>query len=112
MSVLSDRAISDAMVNDGLVIDPFDVNLLQPASLDIRLSPTILRYDPPMRISDSIDPYITKVLMSTFKIHDHYLLEPKEFVLGSSVERIEMPSSLVGRIEGKSSLGRLGYSCM
>ena len=84
--VLSDRDIRAAIDAGRIGIDPFDPKCVQPASVDIRL-------DHRFRVFPPKTPFI---------------LHPNEFVLGSTRERIRLPDDMVSRVEGKSSLGRLG----
>ena len=107
--VLSDRTIKEEMAAGRIVIDPFDPSCLQPSSVDLRLDGKFLvfhnsRYafiDPQEEMED---------LTSLVEIDDErpFILHPGEFVLGSTLERVSLPDDLVARLEGKSSLGRLG----
>ena len=106
--VLSDRDIRAAIQSGRIGIDPFDPALVQPASLDIRL-------DHRFRVFRSTrHPYIdvAKLQEDLTELVDArdgaFILHPGEFVLGSTRERIRLPDDLVSRVEGKSSLGRLG----
>ena len=107
--VLSDRSIREALETGRLVVDPLGDNALQPASLDIRL-------DRHFRVfRNHRQPYIDireemPELTEPEEIADDepFILHPGEFVLGSTVERVKLANDLVARVEGKSSLGRLG----
>lgn len=90
--ILPDHAIIAEVDNGRLVIDPWDPNLVQPASVDVLLGDTFIDQDIP----------------GTEKFP--LLLYPGRFILASTVEYFEIPDDLVGRLEGKSSLGRLGLS--
>jgi dCTP deaminase len=108
-AVLSDGTIR-RLVDEGRVgIDPWDPAMLQPASLDLKLGasfrvfhnhrlPAIDLAQPPQGVTE----HVRLAEGESFVIH------PGEFVLGTTVERVQMPDDLVARIEGKSSLGRLG----
>jgi dCTP deaminase len=107
--VLSDRTIR-RLLNEGRIeIDPFDEALVQPSSVDVRVD----RY---FRVFHNARyPYIDvrepqEDLTELVEIEDEtpFILHPGEFVLGSTLERIRLPDDLVARLEGKSSLGRLG----
>ncbi|HEY7198231.1 MAG TPA: dCTP deaminase [Gaiellaceae bacterium] len=106
--VLSDRTIRRLIEEGRIGIDPFEPSLMQPSSLDVRVD----RYFRVFR--NSRYPYIdVKVeqeelteLVQTDE--DAFILHPGEFVLGSTLERVTLPDDLVARLEGKSSLGRLG----
>jgi dCTP deaminase len=107
--LLSDRDLL-ASIDDGrLVLDPFDPTLIQPSSIDVRLD----RY---FRVFNNsrythIDPSTQQdELTSLVETQDDqpFVLHPGEFVLGSTFESVTLPDDLAGRLEGKSSLGRLG----
>jgi dCTP deaminase len=107
--VLSDRTI-ERLIGEGRIrIDPYDAGLLQPSSLDVRVD----RY---FRVFHNARyPYIDVKqpqdgLTEAVEITDDepFILHPGEFVLGSTLERVVLPDDLVSRLEGKSSLGRLG----
>jgi dCTP deaminase len=107
--VLSDRTIA-ALIADGRIeIDPYDDSLLQPSSVDVRVD----RY---FRVFHNARyPYIDvkqpqEELTEQVELNDDraFILHPGEFVLGSTLERVKLPDDLVARLDGKSSLGRLG----
>jgi dCTP deaminase len=107
--LLSDRDILDAVASSRLRVDPWEPDLLQPSSVDVRLD----RY---FRVFNNsqythIDPAQQQDDLTTLvepKDEDPFVLHPGEFVLGSTVEIVTLPDDLAGRLEGKSSLGRLG----
>ncbi|HEX3781128.1 MAG TPA: dCTP deaminase [Pseudonocardiaceae bacterium] len=108
--LLSDRDLSKELKAGRLVLDPYDPALLQPSSIDVRLD----RY---FRVFDNskythIDPSIQQDELTSMvekdKDDEPFVLHPGEFVLGSTFERVSLPDDLAGRLEGKSSLGRLG----
>ncbi|HEY5198007.1 MAG TPA: dCTP deaminase [Solirubrobacteraceae bacterium] len=108
-AVLSDGSIL-RLVGDGRIrIDPWDPGLVQPASVDLRLGGTFRVFhnhrtsaidlrSPPKNLTEQIEVSDDE----TFVIH------PGEFCLGRTLEYVELPDDIVARIEGKSSLGRLG----
>ncbi len=107
--VLSDRTIREELDAGRIVISPLDVEDIQPASVDLHLDKRVLVF------TNSRQPYIDvkKSLESLtetqeFGPDDPFILHPGEFVLGSTKEHIELPEDLVARLEGKSSLGRIG----
>ena len=107
--VLSDHTIKEELEKGRIVIDPLDPADIQPASVDLRLDRKILVF------SNSRRPHIDvrmgmDDLTETVRIEDEipFILHPGEFVLGSTLEHIELPDDLVARLEGKSSLGRIG----
>ena len=106
--VLSDRTIARLLDEGRIEIDPYDPALLQPSSVDVRVD----RYFRVFR--NNLYPHIdVKVeqenLTELVEIDEEpFILHPGEFVLGSTLERVKLPDDLVARLEGKSSLGRLG----
>jgi len=107
--VLADRTIRRLLAEGRIVIDPLDEALIQPSSVDVRAD----RY---FRVFHNARyPYIDvkrpmEDLTELVEVDgdDAFILHPGEFVLGSTLERVRLPDDLVARLEGKSSLGRLG----
>ena len=107
--VLSDRTIRAEIEAGRIAIDPFDVALVQPSSVDVRV-------DRKFRVfHNARHPYIDvrkpmEDLTELVQVVDDepFILHPGEFVLGQTLERLSLPDDLVARLEGKSSLGRLG----
>ena len=106
--ILSDRSIKEGITQGRIVITPYDESLVQPASIDIRL-------DGRFRVFRNykyscIDPKaVQEDLTELVEVGDDpFIIHPGEFILGNTVERIKLGNDLVGRVEGKSSLGRLG----
>jgi dCTP deaminase len=107
--VLSDRTIRRLLDEGRIGIEPFDDSLVQPSSVDVRVD----RFFRVFR--NARYPYIDvkaemEDLTELVQIADEepFILHPGEFVLGSTLERVTLPDDLVARLEGKSSLGRLG----
>jgi dCTP deaminase len=106
--VLSDRTIARLLAEGHIEVDPYDPALLQPSSVDVRVD----RYFRVFR--NSLYPYIDvkaeqEALTELVEVDgEPFILHPGEFVLGSTLERVRLPDDLVARLEGKSSLGRLG----
>ncbi len=107
--VLSDRTIREQLAAGRLVIDPFDEAMLQPSSVDVRVSHEFRVFH------NNRHPYIDVrrpledlTELVTVVPDEPFILHPGEFVLGSTLERVAVPDDLVARLEGKSSLGRLG----
>ena len=96
--ILSDRTIRSFIDSDRIGIDPYPADhAFQPASVDLRLAGVFLNLDGTERYpiqyeDDSLE----------------YDIKPGEFYLGSTVERVKIPDDCVARVEGKSSLGRMG----
>jgi dCTP deaminase len=107
--VLADRTIRRLIEEGRIEIDPYDPSLLQPSSLDVRVDRLFRVF------RNSLYPYIDvkkeqEGLTEIVEVADGeaFILHPGEFVLGSTLERVALPDDLVARLEGKSSLGRLG----
>jgi dCTP deaminase len=107
--VLSDRTIKEEIAAGRIVIDPMDGNDIQPASVDLHLGRSLLAF------RNSRRPYIdlrenVSDLTEETALHDDdpFMLHPGEFILGNTLEMIHLPDDLVARLEGKSSLGRVG----
>ncbi|MEE9248850.1 MAG: dCTP deaminase [Dehalococcoidia bacterium] len=107
--VLSDKTIKEELSRKRIIIDPLDLRDIQPASVDVHLDDKILVF------RNSRKPYIdikedTTDLTELQKIEDDqpFILHPGEFVLASTRENIQIPDDIVARLEGKSSLGRIG----
>jgi dCTP deaminase len=106
--VLSDRSIRRLLEEGRIGIDPYDDDLLQPSSVDVRVDRFFrvfhnARY-PFIDVKQPMDDLTELVEIDS----EPFILHPGEFVLGSTLERIRLPDDLVARLEGKSSLGRLG----
>jgi len=109
VSVLSDRDIRAAISAGEVRIDPYDARDLQPSSVDLHLDRSfrVFRNNRYAFIDvRTPQPDLTELL----RVDDDepFILHPGEFVLGQTVEWVELPNDLVARLEGKSSLGRLG----
>ncbi|MGZ4352960.1 MAG: dCTP deaminase [Gaiellaceae bacterium] len=106
--MLSDRTIRRLLDDGRIEIDPYDAALLQPSSVDVRVD-RLFRVFRNNRAS-YIDVKVEQDLTELVEIADEepFILHPGEFVLGSTLERVRLPDDLVARLEGKSSLGRLG----
>ena len=108
-SVLSDGTIRRLVAAGRVVIDPWEPALVQPASVDLRLGDSFRVFhnhrvtgidlrDPPTNLTEEV----------VIADGDPFVIHPGEFALGRTQEHVEIPDDLVARIEGKSSLGRLG----
>lgn len=109
--LLADSDIAVALDRGGLVIEPFDPKNLQPTSVDVHLGDTI-RYTQYGRENFYIDPYNVGPDMTVeTPIPDAgYMLYPGRFILATTREYVEIPLSMASRLEGRSSLGRMGLS--
>ena len=107
MSVLSDRDIRGHHQIE-FEIDPFDIARVQPASYDVALGHqfrvfkhTQHSFIDPRDIPEDLTELVTRT-------KDHFVLHPGEFILGQTLERVKLYERVVARLEGKSSLGRIG----
>jgi dCTP deaminase len=107
--LLSDQHLSKELESGRLGIEPYDPAMLQPSSIDVRLDRYFRVFDnsrythiDPQRQQDELTTLVEPVDDEPFVLH------PGEFVLGSTFEKVSLPDDLAGRLEGKSSLGRLG----
>ncbi len=107
--ILSDCDIKKALNNKEITIDPFKEEYLQPASIDLHLDRHFLVFDSCKNYvidpKKSIDHMMRKI---TIKDDEPFVLHSGEFALGLIYEKTGVSSKFVGRLEGKSSLGRLG----
>ena len=107
--LLSDRDIRSEIQSGRVAVEPFDEAMIQPSSVDVRL-------DKFFRVFENhkysvIDPSIEQAELTREVIAEDdeaFILHPGEFVLASTYEVITLPDDIAGRLEGKSSLGRLG----
>jgi len=109
LSVLSDRDIRAQLEAGRVRIQPYDPVDLQPSSVDLHLDRSfrVFRNNRYAYIDvRQAQPDLTELLSITDD--EPFILHPGEFVLGQTVEWVELPDDLVARLEGKSSLGRLG----
>ncbi len=107
--LLSDRDIL-AEINSGRVqLDPFDAGMVQPSSIDVRLDRffrTFENHRYPHIDPAEDQPDLTREVEPIG--NEPFILHPGEFVLGSTYEVVGLPDDVAARLEGKSSLGRLG----
>jgi len=108
-SVLSDGTIRRLVEEGRVKIEPWDPTMVQPASVDLKLGasfrvfhnhrlPAIDLAEPPRNVTELVE----------VAPEQSFVIHPGEFVLGNTAEWVELPDDVVARIEGKSSLGRLG----
>ena len=113
--ILSDRTLREQLDAGRIVIDPLDETLIQPSSIDVRISNLFRVFRNHTRGVIDVKQDLTDLtelieMPTSLDGNDTaaFMLHPGEFVLGSTLERVGVPGDLVGRVEGKSSLGRLG----
>jgi len=107
--ILSDGTIRAALADGRIGIDPLDEGAVQPSSVDVRLGQQFRVFANHRHLA--IDPHAVQPDLTDLveKADDApFVLHPGEFVLGSTLERITLPDDVVARLEGKSSLARLG----
>lgn len=107
--ILSDQSILEEVRAGSLRIEPFDERLVQPSSVDVRLGGKFLVFrntqKPFIDVREPVDDVMELVEVSDGR---PIIVHPKEFILGTSLELLELPDHLVARLDGRSSLGRLG----
>lgn len=106
--VLSDRDIRAAIEEGRILIEPFDPRCLQPASVDIRLDRQFRVFRSSRHAYIDLAKGVDDITELVTVDGERFILHPGEFVLGSTLERVRLADDLVSRVEGKSSLGRLG----
>lgn len=107
--LLSDRDIKAEIDSDRVRLDPYDPAMIQPSSIDVRLDKYFRLFDNhkyPVIDPAQDQPDLTRLV--EVEPDDGFVLHPGEFVLGSTLETVSLPDDLAARVEGKSSLGRLG----
>ena len=107
--ILSDHTILEALASGRITVEPLAENAIQPASVDIRLDREfrVFRNHHDAYI-DVREPMAQLTEVETIADDEPFVLHPGEFVLGSTLERVALADDIVSRVEGKSSLGRLG----
>ena len=107
--LISDRDIRAEIADERIVLDPYDPAMVQPSSVDVRIDRYFRLFDNHKyaHIDPSLDqPDLTRLVeVAPAK---PFILHPGEFVLGSTYEQVTLPDDIAARLEGKSSLGRLG----
>jgi len=107
--LLSDRDIAAEIKAGRVQVEPFDPKMIQPSSVDVRLDRFFRVFE--NHKYEVIDPSIEQPDLTrevAVSPDDFFILHPGEFVLASTYEVITLPEDIAGRLEGKSSLGRLG----
>jgi len=107
--VLSDRTIRAEIAAGRIALEPFEPSLIQPSSVDVRVDSKFRVFNnaryPYIDVRQPMEGLTELVEVSG---EEPFILHPGEFVLGQTLERLTLPTDLVARLEGKSSLGRLG----
>lgn len=105
--LLNDRLLK---VHGPKTISPYREELVQPASIDLLLGPEFVVFIELPNFYNVVDPEVEHIKHKRIRVKKglEFCLEPNEFVLASTHETVTLPNMLAGRVEGKSSLGRLG----
>ncbi len=107
--VLSDKTIREEIEAGRIVVDPYDEEMIQPSSIDVRVDSSYRVFNntryPYIDVKQPMEE-LTELVRT--EIDEPFILHPGEFVLGQTLEKVTLPNDLVARLEGKSSLGRLG----
>jgi dCTP deaminase len=107
--VLSDRSIREALEQGRIIIDPLNDECIQPSSVDLHIDQYFRVFrNHTQRVIDVREDQEDLTELVDVGPSDPLILHPGEFLLGSTIERVALPDDLVARLEGKSSLGRLG----
>ena len=107
--LLSDRDIRAELAAQRVALEPFDESMIQPSSIDVRLDRffrTFENHRYPHIDPAEDQPDLTRMVQPI--ADEPFILHPGEFVLGSTYEVVTLPDDVAARLEGKSSLGRLG----
>lgn len=107
--LLSDRDIRAELDAGRVVLDPYEPDMIQPSSIDVRLDKYFRLFDNhkyPVIDPSQEQPELTRLV--EVGPEEPFVLHPGEFVLGSTFETVTLPDDVAARLEGKSSLGRLG----
>ena len=107
--LLSDRDIRAQLDAGRVVLDPYEPAMIQPSSIDVRLDKFFRLFDNhkyPVIDPSQDQPDLTRLV--EVDAGEAFMLHPGEFVLGSTLEAVTLPDDVAARLEGKSSLGRLG----
>ena len=107
--LLSDRDILGEVHTGGILLEPWDPSMVQPSSVDVRLDKFFRVFE--NHRYPSIDPSVEQPDLTRLietPVDEPFVLHPGEFVLGSTYERVTLGPAVAARLEGKSSLGRLG----
>lgn len=107
--ILSDKTIREELDAGRIVIDPLAEECIQPSSVDLHVDSLFRVFrNHTSRVIDVKEDQADLTELVEIKPDDAFILHPGEFALGSTYERVALPDDLVARLEGKSSLGRLG----
>lgn len=107
--MLSDKTIKEYLANGKIIIEPIGENVIQPASVDLHIADELLVFKNTGKalidLAKSTDDFMEKVIIQS---DTPFILQPNEFILGSTLETVKLDTDIVARLDGKSSLGRIG----
>ena len=107
--LMSDRDIRASIESGQIGLEPLDMSLLQPSSFDVRIDRFFRLFDNhKYAFIDPAEPQEELTRFIEVAPDEPFILHPGEFVLGSTYEFVKLPDNVAARLEGKSSLGRLG----
>jgi len=107
--LMSDRDIRASIEAGQIGLEPLDMSLLQPSSFDVRIDRFFRLFDNhKYAYIDPAEPQEELTRFIEVAPDEPFILHPGEFVLGSTYEFVKLPDNIAARLEGKSSLGRLG----
>ncbi|MFZ4077949.1 MAG: dCTP deaminase [Microbacteriaceae bacterium] len=107
--LLSDRDIRAELASGRVALEPYDPAMIQPSSIDVRIDRYFRLFDNhkyPFIDPAEDQPELTRLI--EVAPNEPFILHPGEFVLGATYEQVTLPDDVAARLEGKSSLGRLG----
>ena len=107
--LLSDRDIRAELDSERIVLEPYEPAMIQPSSIDVRLDRFFRLFDNhKYAVIDPAEDQPDLTRLVDVEPDEPFILHPGEFVLGSTFESVTLPDDIAARLEGKSSLGRLG----
>jgi len=107
--ILSDTDIRKAMAEGKITVDPFHEKMIQPASIDLHIDKHFLVFDTIQNfVIDPKEPLDDSMRAVEISEDKPFILHPGEFALGMILEETGVSNDMVGRLEGKSSIGRMG----
>ncbi len=106
--ILSDKTIKERIKKEEIIIDPINLDNIQPSSVDLHLGNKFLVFHNYAYEILDVKQKINNTNMIEVEEGGFFIMHPHEFVLGNTGEYVEIPDDLVGRLDGRSSIGRLG----
>ncbi|RMD46029.1 MAG: dCTP deaminase [Aquificota bacterium] len=106
--ILNDKQLKELIRKGELLIEPIEEHQIQPSSIDFRLGNDFLVYPDSIDVLDVKDSSFQNKMKKIIVGEEGFIIQPKQFVLATTVEYIKLPDYLTAFVEGRSSLGRLG----